>query len=134
MKKIASLFALAFVLAWVLFSAAAPSAEAQRPLPPNDLARGLVYDGLTVAADGNCRGGFKVLVPSAQGLREQCTHGPDAAPAQMRVSQSVPLPKLASRAPNALACDGDGVSGNRVQVLYARASNVASRYATYLAA
>lgn len=136
MKKIV-LSTLAFVFATLVFfllSAVAPSAQAQRPLPPNDLARGLVYDGLAVAADGNCRGGFKVLVPSAQGLREQCTHGPDAAPAQMRVSQSVPLPKLASRAASALACDGDGVSGNRVQVLYARASNVASRYATYLAA
>jgi hypothetical protein len=29
-------------------------------------------------------------------------------------------------------CDGDGVTGNRVQVIYARASNVPDRYATYL--
>jgi len=130
------MFALVFAsLVFLLVAALVPGAQAQRPLPPNDPARGLVYDGLAVATAGNCRGGFKVLVPGAQGLREQCTHGPDAAPAQMRVSQSVPpLPKSASRASNALTCDGDGVSGNRVQVLYARASNVASRYATYLAA
>jgi hypothetical protein len=129
MRKIFWLGALGIIVLIMWFTLGMSSAQAQRPLPPNDVARGLIYDGLEVATEGKCRGGFKVRLP---GGREQCTHGPDAAPARFNVAQSVaPL-----RAPNAPAstvvCDGDGVSGNRVQVIYAHAADVPSRYATYL--
>jgi hypothetical protein len=128
MKRIV-LLALVLVAAFVLFKTSV--AQAQGPLPPNDLARGLVYDGLQVATEGECKGGFKVLVPGATGLREQCTHGPDPAPPTLRVSQIVA--PLQVTQPTTVMCDGDGVSGKRMQVLYARAADTPSRYATYLA-
>lgn len=78
-----------------------------------------------------------------------CTHGGDPAPAGADISKrSAPLarvshtPKLASaRVPavNAAAavttsvvCDGDGTTGNRVQVIYVHARGGTDRYAQYL--
>ncbi len=122
--------ATSIVLALWLLVAGLDPAHAQRPLPPNEPARGLIYDGLEVAIDGNCRGGFKIKLPNG---REQCTHGPDPAPAHTNVAQSVPPLRSMSPSSTAVLCDGDGVSGNRVQVIYAHAADVTSRYATYLA-
>jgi hypothetical protein len=59
-----------------------------------------------------------------------CTHGPDPAPAGYDVDKPV-LPLLDPVATDemaAIACDGDGQSGYRVQVLYVHGSNVQSRY------
>jgi hypothetical protein len=96
-------------------------------IPANDSARGLVYDGFKVGT-GRCKGLFELkAVPGA------CTHGPDATFAGTDVAQSVaPLSSLAA-APLSVVCDGDGQSGNRVQVLYIHGSGNADRYSQYLA-
>ncbi|MFC4999085.1 ricin-type beta-trefoil lectin domain protein [Dactylosporangium cerinum] len=100
-------------------------------MPANDAARGLVYDGFR-AGTGRCKGMMEVKsIPGA------CTHGPDATFPGMTVSESVaPLPAnlaAAGTAAAAVVCDGDGQSGNRVQVLYVRGSGNADRYNQYLA-
>ena len=66
---------------------------------------------------------------------DSCTHGPDPAPPGFTIEQPVqPLAKETSAAETAaIACDGDGQSGYRVQVLYVHASDVTSRYTQYLA-
>lgn len=104
-----------------------PTAEADRPVPPADPARGLVFDGLEFAKDGKCKGGMEIQVPGNPG-KVFCTHGPDAP------ISTVPSLSPAKKSPTfTAACDGDGITGNRVQVLYAHASDVPSRYATQLA-
>ncbi|MFI5911236.1 RICIN domain-containing protein [Dactylosporangium sp. NPDC051541] len=101
-------------------------------IPANDSARGLVYDGFKVGT-GRCKGLFEVKnVPGA------CTHGPDASFAGTDVTRSVaPLAEAGTAAQAAAAasivCDGDGQSGNRVQVLYIHGSGNADRYSQYLA-
>jgi hypothetical protein len=64
-----------------------------------------------------------------------CTHGPDPAPAGIDVRE--PAPVLAQDAgtaqSTAVTCQGDGVSGKRVQLVYARAAGTPDRYATMLA-
>jgi hypothetical protein len=63
-----------------------------------------------------------------------CTHGPDPAPPGLDIDEAVePLSvQAASQEIAALPCDSDGQSGNRVQVLYVRGSDVASRYSQNL--
>lgn len=85
------------------------------------------FDGL-VADDALCGpGGFRI-----DGA-DLCTHGPDDAPHGRDITQPV-APALATAA-QALAqrivCDGDGVSGKRVQVLYARPEGRPDRYAEF---
>lgn len=64
---------------------------------------------------------------------KQCTHEPDVVPPGFDITKSAPpIAAAAAQAPP-IQCDGDGVSGPRTQVLYVRASNVASRYSAYLA-
>jgi hypothetical protein len=88
---------------------------------------GLVYKGLRIATTGPCVGAYKL------GTSNRCTHGPDAAPEGVNVKVDIdpirfvplaPLPKV--------QCDGDGASGKRVQVIYARSSDQPNRYAQYL--
>ena len=66
-----------------------------------------------------------------------CTHGPDPAPPGVDPTRRVsPIGEFseAGLAPSPLAvCDGDGVSGKRVQVLYVHASDVPSQFNRYLA-
>lgn len=97
-------------------------------VPANDGARGLDYDGFKVGT-GRCKGLFEVRsVPGA------CTHGPDAAFAGSDVRRSVaPLAATVAAVPAGVVCDGDGQSGNRVQVLYVHGSGNADRYGQYLA-
>ncbi len=98
------------------------------PLPPNEPERGLIYDGLEVATDGPCKGLYRVV------NTDLCTHGPDPAPEGVDIKQSVPPIDAALEPAMPLAqCDGDGTSGRRIQVLYARASDMPDRYNTYLA-
>lgn len=53
---------------------------------------------------------------------ELCTHGPDEAPAGFAISEPVPLlsDEAAAEQAATIACDGDGQSGYRTQVLYVR--------------
>jgi hypothetical protein len=123
----------------VLLFASVPQhvAQAQRPdapptptagysLPVNQPERGLIYDGLAVTFDGTCPQLYKLSSTSL------CTHGPDPAPNGVDLSHSAPpiAPGLLPTAAT-VQCDGDGTSGNRVQVIYAHASDHADRYSTY---
>ncbi len=106
-------------------------ADAQKPLPPNDRAKGLIYDGLELPTTEDCKGGFRVKVSGKGVNRVQCSPGPDEVPPTLQLAKSVP-PIVESTGGGTTVCDGDGVSGKRTQVLYAHAADIPSRYATYL--
>lgn len=97
--------------------------------------RGLQWAAMKAAANPLC-GGLLELVDD-QGRSQGCTHGPDPAPPGVDVRRSVPpvgrgiLSRLTGKAQAAIACDGDGVSGKRVEVLYARPSDRVDRYDQY---
>ncbi|MFC8920300.1 RICIN domain-containing protein [Streptomyces sp. NPDC057116] len=165
--------------------AAAPTRdEDPEPLvkkPKSEPGRGLVYEGLTPAPEGDpCAGVYRTTTG-------HCTHGPDAPPKGVDIKKDTPpavrtavpaedpakpgpdtsggepsgtelprtIPPLDAAAPKAgeppaatgpsarkapangpagqtVQCDGDGTTGNRVQVVYAHAPGN-DRYATYLA-
>ncbi|MEV4638933.1 RICIN domain-containing protein [Actinoplanes sp. NPDC049548] len=142
-------------------------------LPDDDPGQGLIYDGLVPAGkESLCAGTYELD-------DETCTHGPDPAPAGLRVSRDVapvtgklpepaePRREAATVPPDAeivrdeggssltpgapalipdaapgqadfvmgthdVACQGDGRSGNRVQVLYLHEFGTPSRYTGYL--
>lgn len=109
-------------------------------LPANDRARGLVFDGLEID-EQSCPNGFKVQLPeqAQAGLnRPLCTHGPDPVPTGFDINQSAPPVETVQGVSSkkvlgtTVTCDGDGVSGKRIQVLYVHASDIASRYAQVL--
>jgi hypothetical protein len=60
-----------------------------------------------------------------------CSHGPDPAPPGVTPAEA-DAPVQFSSAANKAVCDGNGTSGRRVQVIYARASNLTDRYSQYL--
>ncbi len=126
MKHVFAFLVLSLALLSVL--ASNQPAEAGRGIPPNNRAKGLVYDGLQLPTDRSCKGAFKI---TANG---RCTHGPDAAPASMNVAYSVaPATGTSSATASSVVCDGDGVTGKRMQVMYVHAADVPDQYATYLA-
>ena len=108
--------------------------QAGHGVPADEAARGLVHAGLRRAnADEECRGRYEFTLASGE---TGCTHGPDPAPEGVDVRQrsATPPPEpVTVAAPPALTCQGDGTSGNRVQLVYARAGNVADRYSSMLA-
>ena len=133
------------VIAAAVLSAAAlagtgPAAGAQ-VTPPNDRARGLVWDGLVPGrAENRCQGGYEIRGRAAEVLG--CTHGPDPAPANVDVRVPVSTETLKGTAAalpapapgpgtngNGIACTGDGTSGYRVEAIYATAGGT-DRYAT----
>lgn len=93
-------------------------------IPPEQAEQGLIYAGLEVDKSGACQG--KLLRVAKTKL---CTHGPDRAPTGVNVKSTQPL-LLVSAAAQITAgyCEGDGVSGNRVQVVYLRATDQPDRY------
>ena len=74
------------------------------------------------------------LEQAPQSVGEGCSHGPDPAPPGFNVDHSVrPLSAQSARIQaSAISCDGDGQSGFRVQLLYVRGADVASRYSEFL--
>lgn len=64
----------------------------------------------------------------------KCTHGPDPAPPGLDPERRVSAlgPQAASVRAASLACDGDGQTGPRVQVLYVRGAQAPSRYVSLL--
>jgi hypothetical protein len=58
-----------------------------------------------------------------------CTHGADAPLPPAWIAETVAAAKQSS---HSIRCDGDGVSGKRIQLLYVRAADVADRYADYV--
>lgn len=109
----------------VFTATATPIKPISMPLPRREL--GLTYGGLMAAQSGPCLGMFETRTTG------RCTHGPDPVPAGFSLNREVPpLPQAALKLVQPLAtCDGDGTSGNRVQVMYVRASDRADRFATY---
>ncbi|MFP5317102.1 MAG: hypothetical protein ACLGI2_02280, partial [Acidimicrobiia bacterium] len=116
--------------------AGAAPAKAARPVvegtPAQDRARGLNFDGLRPGEGaGPCGHKYEMVLGNGEVL---CTHGPDPAPAGVDVADPAPVPTVSAEAATALAttavCHGDGTSGKRVQLVYARAAGVADRYAT----
>src|SRR5262249_22474891 len=122
--------------------AGAAHAEPKHVEKGND-PHGLVYDGLQQsAAGGACHGTFEVAGKAKSG-EALCTHGPDPAPdgVDVRVDRA-PEPATVNAldggsgvaaATAGVQCYGTGSDGYRVQLIYARASDVADRYATYAA-
>ncbi len=101
-------------------------ASALTAIPADDPARGLLFGGLEIAKSGPCLGAYQV-----KGIDfEMCTHGPDAPPAGLDVNREIaPLsPRLGTQA--LAVCEGDGVSGRRVEVLYIHGTN--NRYNQFL--
>ncbi|MCC6457458.1 MAG: hypothetical protein IT328_21055 [Caldilineaceae bacterium] len=104
------------------------SAQASLQLPPDRPELGQIYSGLEVDTTGTCKGFFRITGTN------YCTHGPDQPPPGVNIRQNTP-PIMAERLVgfSSALCDGDGVSGNRVEVLYVRASDRPNRYNQYLA-
>ena len=104
-----------------------PSVQASAALPQAVPHLGLIYTGLQVNTTGKCDGLFQVAGT------DYCTHGPDLPPAGLNVKQEqAPLTTAAGTLAATAVCDGNGTSGNRVQVLYVRASDRPDRYNQYL--
>ena len=132
-----SAFAVVVALVAGLSAVVAPGAGA---LPPDNPGRGVVHDGLRKDhPSGPCKGAF--ALDRARPGPPRCFHGPDPAPEGVDVSVSRPPQLAPSEAPTpgtaaatgAVQCHGDGTTGPRVQLVYARAADRADRYATYLA-
>ena len=88
-------------------------------------ADGVNYDFVN-ATPGSCEASGLFSI----GDTGMCTHGPDPAPtgaAADGMAQPAIGPSSAT-----YDCTGDGQSGDRVQVLYVRASNITSHYSAYL--
>lgn len=112
------------------------------PNPPDNPAKGLRYQGLERAATGPCQGRFETRAPAGHGGPVRCSHGPDAAPEGVDVrverapetaTETALRPEAVAAAAAAPLCTGDGVSGPRVQLIYANIAGRADRYATYAA-
>jgi len=95
---------------------------------PSSKAQGLMYDGFQEKDRGPCRHGYRVEVPGTE--TPICSHGPDPAPDGIDVRDFRDVSDLGSTATgtSVVPCVGDGVSGPRVQAIYAVASNVFDRY------
>lgn len=121
-------------------SAAARHPEDLSPLPAEAPELGISADGLDAPDRGPCAG---TLAVDAGDGREVCTHGPDPAPAaagdvrERRTVRELRATASDSDAPrtsgsSAVACHGDGASGNRIQAVYARVAGSNDRYAKVL--
>jgi len=93
-----------------------------RGLPQNNPRRGLVYDGLKLASEGACAGMFEIRGTNF------CTHGPDPIPPGLHLDGGQAARLQLQNGKN--ECVGDGVSGPRTEVIYARARDVPDRYDT----
>src|SRR5690349_8995949 len=86
----------AAVLAAAALAGTGPGAGAQ-VTPPNDRARGLIWDGLAPGrAENRCQGGFEIRGRADEVLG--CTHGPDPAPANVDVRTPVSTATLKGNA------------------------------------
>src|SRR5947207_10831101 len=126
MRKLLAAFA---VVATAAASLALVSSASAGATPRDDHARGLVYAGLQQdTASGPCHGGFRMAGANGETL---CTHGPDAAPAGIDVRNrrqpepaSTTSPTPGTALSSTVQCYGTGSDGDRVQLIYAHASNV----------
>jgi hypothetical protein len=107
------------LLASVAWSTSAQAHAARTPATPDS---SLASEGLL--RDPECGAGFRI-----EGT-ELCTHGPDVPPLDPEIGESTPLMAGLTQ-PALVLCDGDGVSGKRVQLLYVREEDVPDRYTEY---
>ncbi|MGI8807437.1 MAG: fibronectin type III domain-containing protein [Acidimicrobiales bacterium] len=146
-RTLVILFALAAALGGVTV-VAAPAGPAAAQALPVDPGLGLVFDGLRASAGNSlCGGAFESVIDAAlsPGMKDVlCTHGPDPAPEGVDVRNergpdpaaevAFPLATGATAAETGAApCYGNGTDGYRVQLVYARSTNGADRFATYSA-
>jgi hypothetical protein len=116
-RSLAALALLATVLPLTLAAATADADASVADGPSAAEIHGLHYEGLTVNAASRCGANLFALEMDGRTL---CTHGPDAAPDGIDVRHSVNLRGMASAAAAAsVPCYGDGVGGERVQIVYA---------------
>jgi len=91
--------------------------------------RGLYWGGLKSGKD-LCAKLYEIV--DNNGISQGCTHGPDPAPEGIDATKSVEPLSTGEDGIEAVAeaipCEGDGVTGYRVQMIYARASDKADRY------
>ncbi|HUR23389.1 MAG TPA: hypothetical protein VMZ73_05915 [Acidimicrobiales bacterium] len=129
----------ALAVAGATLAAASSTATADStptPARPDHPETGEVWSGLHAGEGTACPHGLEV-----SGLAGVCTHGPDAAPPGVDVRRSRSTDELVAEtatgtttgATGAVPCYGDGVTGNRVQVVYAHAADVPDRYSELLA-
>jgi hypothetical protein len=79
-------------------------------------------------ADVSCEGKGR---ENSKGQYVPCTHGPDPAPPGQSIEVDVAAESPSARAAvGAVPCEGDGVAGRRVEVLYVHGST--DRYSQYL--
>jgi hypothetical protein len=141
-----SLFSIAFGLfgALVFYNTFALQPSNTQPKLPNTDSvipfvevpqKGLHWGGLKNPKAGSLceKGDFEV----AHGKQIfGCTHGPDPAPAYVNASQpnSTPPSINTTASLSTVICDGDGVSGKRVQPIYMHDNALPDNYNTYQAA
>jgi hypothetical protein len=131
------LLALTGAAACALLATADAVAHAGNVRAKPDASRGLLYRGLELGATGGrCDGAFQFRRGNG---RIRCTHGPDPAPegvdverrrssAVLRAAAETEASSTASTT-GSIQCTGDGVSGNRVQAVYAYPAGGVDRYA-----
>lgn len=127
--------ALVLVVVALAFTAIAVRATDASGEQQSDATRGLVREGLVRDEAGPCSGSFRLAGVTG---RAACTHGPDPAPSGIDVtrrrttSELVAATNEGSTAASAssVPCYGDGVSGKRVQAVYAYAEDKVSRAGT----
>ncbi len=98
--------------------------------------KGLIYRGMVLGTSENgCPDGYQLI---NTGDKSICTHGPDPAPdgIDVRVSRDPEDMETAFDSGSAVkatsvSCTGDGQSGNRVQLIYARAVDKPDRFAAF---
>lgn len=123
-----TIYALGVAALVLLAGSGQAPAQSAPAADPADAARGLVFSGLERGTPGGpCATEFVVRL---HGKRLGCTHGPDPAPPGHDVRRRRPLTELTAASAEGSAgtaaaddgsapCYGDGVSGNRVQAVYA---------------
>ena len=122
-----------------LVADAAPSATGASA--SDDAKQGKVYRGLRKGADnGKCKGAYEAVLTDGD---VKCSHGPDPAPSGVDVTKRRGNVDLAASLIGGgtttaasellLPCYGDGTTGQRVQAIYARASDKTDRFASIAA-
>lgn len=98
----------------------------------NPEARGVVMTGLAKNSGGECGSELYEVIDDA-GTANGCTHGPDPSEEGMDIRRSDPplLPEETAAQAAPVLCDGDGVTGYRIEMIYAVAEDKVSRYAEF---
>lgn len=114
---------LATLLGLLLAAVAAP-VQAHDVAAPHSADEWLAHEGFSLDEE-LCGPGYRI-----EGT-DLCSHGPDPAPPGFDPTRPVaPLDGLVRA--SAILCEGDGVSGKRVQILYVRTEDDPDRYDEYI--